>query len=155
MITNDGFPENALYCTMHCVQCTLEKQCTANHIIIFNYSSMPKRHRWFDLLWFNLEYGLVITYHFIVSMQFLNHTLNLAVVWLTSARKRGPRCDDYFTASFTGSFFENTFAFFSVWIKYDLKRIHILQASHQLRWHLWYMCVTDNEFCDNSGKRKK
>ena len=25
--------QSALYCTMQCVQCTLEKQCTANHVI--------------------------------------------------------------------------------------------------------------------------
>ena len=29
-------------CTMHCVQCTLEKQCTAHHVIIWNKKEMSQ-----------------------------------------------------------------------------------------------------------------
>ena len=35
VITNDGFLECIIYCTMHCAQCTLEKQCTANHVVMW------------------------------------------------------------------------------------------------------------------------
>ena len=33
-------------CTMHCVQCTLEKQCTANHVISPHLGQCSVTHAW-------------------------------------------------------------------------------------------------------------